>query len=399
MNEQHNWWQLSTIQIGGVICLPVIMIGQALSQNYGFASAIAAVILGNTVLLALGLIVARMSHEKRKTTMENAADFFDARGTKFFAMAMVFSLVCWFGIQLNMMTLGVIDLLSISSHKGIWQIILNCGLGALITFVALYGIKGFRVLSNISLPLLLFTLGYAFFTLEIKPTSVKHPFSIGGTSLVIALAIALVTDLPTYFRHAKERKDGMISILIIFAFVLPLLEVLGIYLSMGEHTGSILDTLKRGEGSLWNAWIALFLILAGWTTNNVNLYSSAICLQTIIKGVSLRKMTLVVGTIGTTLSFIDLLAHLELVLDIIGIFIAGMGSVVMTSYALGQWNGLPSTPHDFQNNLYAWIIGISFGALSIAGYSLTSIPLLDAVLAASAGTAAFALRRGVYEKA
>lgn len=399
MEERHNWWQLSTIQIGGVICLPVIMIGQALSQKYGFHSAIAAVVVGNAVLLLLGLIAARMSHEKRKTTIETAADFFDARGTKFFAVSMAFSLICWFAIQLNMMSLGVLDLLSMESHRGIWVIFLNTALGALITFVALYGIKGFQYLSNISLPLLLFTLGYAFFTHEPKAAAVRHPFSLGGTSLVIALAIAMVTDLPTYYRHTKEKKDGMVSIFIIFAIVLPLLEVLGIYLAHGNDTGSILDTLKRGEGSLWNAWIALFLILAGWTTNNINLYSASISLQTLIKGSKERQMTILVGALGTFLSYFDLLAHLELTLDIIGVFIAGMGAVMLGSYAIGKWQGMSFSPDAHQNNLCAWGIGIAFGGLSLLGYSLTSIPVLDAVVGGFLGTAAFSLKRGVYEKA
>ena len=51
--SRQNWWQLSSIQIGGAVCLPVIMVGHTLNQSYGFTSAVAAVLIGNFILLAL----------------------------------------------------------------------------------------------------------------------------------------------------------------------------------------------------------------------------------------------------------------------------------------------------------------------------------------------------------
>src|SRR5689334_4893361 len=113
--SRQDWWQLSSIQLGGIICLPVFMIGQTLSQTYGFTSAVASILLGNAILLFLGLAAAKMSHEKRKTTMENAVDFFGERGVAFFALSLSLSLLGWFAIQLNMMALGLIDLLALDT--------------------------------------------------------------------------------------------------------------------------------------------------------------------------------------------------------------------------------------------------------------------------------------------
>lgn len=398
--EHQNWWQMSTIQIGGVICLPVIMVGQALSQSYGFMSALSAIIIGNAILLLLGLVTVKMSTVNRKTTMQNAEEYFGPRGSSFFAVAMIISLVGWFGIQLNMMSLGVLDLLSVDESRQSWTIALNIALGLLMTFTALRGMKGFSLLANLSLPCLLLTLGYAVYTVdpkEIIQTSI--PFSFAGTSLVIALAIAMVTDLPTYYRHAKTPKDGLISISIIFAVVLPILEVIGVYLASGISEGSILDVLKRDNALLWNIWVALFLVLAGWTTNNLNLYSSAICLQSVRKGLSETSATLYVGLVGTFLSSFNLLDHLAFVLDIMGIFIAAMGAVVTARYLLAQYFGRPLTSSDHSKCLLAWTIGIAFGFNSIFGYSLTSIALLDAVLGVFVGTVLTLNRKELHVKA
>ncbi|HEV8053168.1 MAG TPA: hypothetical protein VGP47_11800 [Parachlamydiaceae bacterium] len=399
-NDHQNWWQMSTIQIGGVICLPVIMVGQALSQNYGFMSAVVSIIIGNAILLILGLVTVKMSVNNRKTTMQNAEEYFGSKGVSFFALAMIISLVGWFGIQLNMMSLGVLDLLSAKESKESWLLLLNISLGLLITFVALRGIKAFTILANLSLPFLLMTLGYAIYTVDPKEIILESiPFSFAGTSLVIALAIAMVTDLPTYYRHAKTPKDGLISISIIFALILPILEIVGVYLASGNSEGSILDVLKRDNEFLWNSWVALFLVLAGWTTNNLNLYSSAICLQSIMKKIPEKSATLYVGIAGTFLSCFNLLEHLEFVLDVVGIFIASMGSVVISRFLAAEYFGLMLTPKDHSKSLIAWTIGIAVGFISISGYSLTSIALLDAVLGAFIGTILTVNRKELYEKA
>ena len=400
MKILQNWWQLSVIQIGGVICLPVIMIGQTLSQSYGFFPAVISILIGNAILLVLGIITAKMSVANRKTTMGNAEEYFGAKGMSFFALALMISLVCWFGIQLNMMSLGVCDLLSLDASNGVWSLFLNVALGFVMTGVALYGIKAVSILANLSLPFLLITIGYAIFTVDsTQAVQTTIPFSLGGASLVIALAIALVTDLPTYYRHASTSKDGFWSIVLIFGLVLPVLEIIGVYLASGHSEGNILDVLKREGGTLWNCWIAIFLILAGWTTNNVNLYSSSISLQAIFKEFSEKKATLYVGLAGTALSCFNLLGHFEFVLNLMGIFIGSMGAVVLTRYVMSIYFNMPLSSNDYPRCLLAWTLGAAAGFISIQGYSLTSIELLDAVIGASLGTAITSSREASYEKA
>lgn len=398
MKDQQNWWQISTIQIGSVICLPVFMIGYTLSQNYGFISAVVSILVGNAILLLLGMTTAKMSHSNRKTTMENAELYFGSKGILFFAFTMMLSLLGWFGIQLNMMSLGVIDLLSIHENKENWLLGLNLALGGLMTFVALQGIRGVTFLANLSMPLLLLTIGYAAYTVE--PSEIKNstPFSLGGTSMVIALAIAMVIDLPTYYRFAKTAKDGLLSIALIFGVVLPLLEIVGVYLSTGNQSGNILDVLKRDNSTLWNLWIAAFLILAGWTTNNVNLYSSSKCLQSIVKNLSEQKSVLFVGVMGTFSSCFNLLEHLEIVLDIMGVLIASMGSVVLTRYLGMQHFDTKPSFSEYSICLKAWTAGIAIGFIGMLGYSLTAIALLDAVLGASLSVIFFKLASTLYPK-
>lgn len=170
-------------------------------------------------------------------------------------------------------------------------------------------------------------------------------------------------------------------------------------MTSGISSGNILEALKRHENHMWNIWVASFLILAGWTTNNVNLYSSAICLQSIFKGFSEKKSLLFVGMAGTILSSFDLLKHFEVTLDIIGIFIAAMGAVVLTRYVTRTCLGwAASSEGDFIRNLMGWTLGIAMGFLSLLGYSLSSIALMDATIGAILGTLLTVNYKELYEK-
>jgi len=401
MIEKHNWGQLSAIQIGGVICMPVLMIGQTLIHHYGFISAVVAVVLGNAFLFLLALIAARMSVESKKNTMENAVDYFGKEGVILFSVAMILMLVGWFAIQLNMMTLGVVELFSLHDSPSS-SILLNIALGLLITVAALYGVRGIELLANISMPLLIATIGYAVYTVDDLPvaklTTESLPVSFGGISLVIAMAIGFVIDLPTYYRHALSYKHAYISIAIVVALSLPLLEMVGVYLAAANPDGTFIDVFKRSNSTMWNIWVASFLVLAGWTTNNVNLYSGVVCMELILKKWPTYILTVLFGVVGTSLACVDLLAHLNVVLEMIGILIGSMGGVVLTRYLLSLKNGLELHKKYYTIHLIAWVIGLAVGMVSWVGYSITGISVLDATLGASLGTLLILIKGESYEK-
>lgn len=403
MLTKQNWGQLSTIQIGGVICMPVFMIGQTLYQLYGFSTSIIAVIVGNFVLFSLGLISAKMSVEGRKTTMENAIDYFGEEGVKCFSLAFALSLVGWFAIQLNMMTLGVMDLFSLDANSISIQTSLNVALGLVMTFFALYGVRGISILANISLPLLLATIAYAAYTVERAPGAEtafeKFPLSFGGVSLVIAMAIGFIIDLPTYFRHATTARAAYISIILVFGLCLPALEIIGVYLASAITEGTFLEIFKRNNSAMWNIWTATFLVLAGWTTNNVNLYSGVICLETLTKKYPNYLLTLAFGIFSTALSCVNLLNHLDVFLEMMGIIISSMGGVIFARYLLIQFTQIGIIKEDHFLHLIAWSIGIVIGLVSWLGLSFTGISVLDATFGASLGVVLVMARRLSYEKA
>ena len=94
--KKQNWMELSSIQLGGALCLPVILIGHKIVEHASLFAAIVSIIIGNALLFGGAYLSSRMSHESGKTTPENAETYFGSIGKRFFALIIVGSLACWF---------------------------------------------------------------------------------------------------------------------------------------------------------------------------------------------------------------------------------------------------------------------------------------------------------------
>ncbi|MBN2479625.1 MAG: hypothetical protein JXA94_05305 [Parachlamydiales bacterium] len=392
----QNWRQLLSVQVGGAICLPIIMIGQVIGQMFGFIPSIIAIGLGNLFLMGCGIKTAMMSVEKRKSTSEIAVNYFGKKGAKFFSSLLCFSMTGWFGIQLNFITQSVLHILAICNLLIVINpIILNIGLGILMTIGALFGIRGIRVLSIIVMPLLIAVLIFSLFLSPLSMISLAFShtlISLQGISMVIGGAIAAIIDFPTYFQHAKSKKDGIITVSLLFGFFLPLIEIVGVCLGVCFPHSTLLNSLISKGGIMWSLFVCLFLIFAGWTTNNTNIYSAAVNSKRIFLKLSDRKRTIAFGLLGTFLSIFGLLSHLVIVLTILGIFLTCMGGASLSSYLMDKILKCEVNKKDQIYNLLGYALAVAVALLSFFHViTLTYLPILDGFIIAFAAASIFRL--------
>lgn len=382
MNQ--SWLQLTLIQLGGAICLPLLLLSSILVQSYGLAPAVTAILIGNLLLAMIGVITSRMSVRNRKTTMENAKEYFGTSGGKLFAFIMAFSLTGWFAIQLNVITESVFDFFPVTATPLI-KISVNLLLGQLITLTALFGMRSLTLLSNFSAPLLVLTLAYAVYNNQESLNVESQEIDFKAISLIMAASIATVVDMPTYFRHAKSQKDALIATLALFCLAVPLVELAGVYLSL-QKSGTL---FPKSSDLLIDLWMVSFLIFAGWTTNATNLFSSVACLQSMWPNSKETTRVLLMGFVGSALACFDMLHHFESLLEFMGVAVTAMGAVVALSYLLGKRSNKPA--------FIAWALGTLAGlGAAFGAFSLTSMAQLDAFIIS--GISIILLRR-CYETA
>ncbi len=381
-NKKQSWWQLLSIQGAAALCLPVIMVGQILCMKYGWMAAILGVAAGNVFLLIIGLAFASLSILRRQTTVQHATHYFGKRGGPLFAFLMILTSLGWFAIQLNVMSLSVGQLLAIVGIA-ISPLFLNIGLGVLLCCVMCFGMKAMKMLSNCTAPILALTLIYALLSAHgvVPPVPPLTLSWMGGLSLVIGTAIAAVIDLPSFYQHARSKKQALWSIILLYGLVFPCIEAVGIYLGAvtGGHT--ILDVLQAGHGMLWAIWISCFVLFSGLAANNSNIYSAVNSSYSLPGRLRPLLRTVLVGGLGTAIACLNPLGHLEGVLGMLGVTVGSMGAVMLIGYLMERTKKTFSA----STALFSWGVGVAVGiATSVFHLTLTGAPPVDAFIAAAA---------------
>ena len=325
--KNQNWIALTSIQIGGAICLPVLLIGFELAKGFGLTSALYAIVIGNALLFSFSLIGAKMSAASEMTTAENAESLLGKRVKAIFAIVLVLSMCLWFAIQAQLMATDLLMWTSFGSE----QVIAFC-ISLFITACAMRGIKSIEILSNVAVPLMVVTMLIAIATGDAQVQTDTLSFS--GISLVLAASIAAVVDMPTFFRHAKNEKHAVKASFATFMIGIPVVEALGALLFYKTDAPSLINALYCFDHTLWKGWILAFILLAGWTTNNANLYSASMSIKALFPKLSDKAAIALLGLIASLLAFCNIVGNLDLFLDVMAMIIISMGSVVFSAYLL-----------------------------------------------------------------
>lgn len=337
--NKQSWWQLLSIQAAGAICLPVILVGQILCQKYEWHTAVVSVVVGNLFLLAVGYFFALLSVEKPLSTVEHIACYGGRYARKLCAAVMLFSMLGWFGIQLNIMSMSLEQLLE---GMGVFlpPSFLHLGMGIVLSAILCLGIRAMASLANFITPLLALTVLYAIFSSHgsCAKAAVLTPFCFASLLSVIGVNIAVVIDLPTFLRHAKSSKDARICVVLLYGVVVPLIEGAGIYLSTVTGTDSVLGALQSGHGVSWMMWVSCFVLLSGWVTNNANLYSALTSSYALWTKGTVVMRSMVLGAIGTFIACLNPLENIEGILRVFTIVTLGMGAVILCGYLLEKFN-------------------------------------------------------------
>ncbi len=217
----------------------------------------------------------------------------------------------------------------------------------------------------------------------------NHPptgtaFSLGqGISMVIGSFIVGAVVAPDVTRYSKSPRQAVFAAVFGFFIAVPLVIVCGIFMSHGAGTWDLVDIMiKLG----WGVIALLMLILAQWTTNDQNLYCSALGFAVVLRNTAKWKLTAISGLLGIILAVWGIYDQFIPWLNFLSALITPMGGVIVADYYffhkdfynVSQISRFPETRW---LSFAAWIIG-SLGAY-ITGQniiSLTTVPAVDGFL-------------------
>lgn len=369
-----SFFSLTAIQLGGAFCLPVLMAGQLLVQRYGLGYTLFALVAGNILLWGMAFCMGRLSTTFGLSTLNLAQKLFGTQGRIIGSLALLIPMVGWFAVMNHFVGASLCTLV-----PGIPCSFCYLFAAFLLIGIVDGGIKGVALLSSLSLPLLIAaTVGVLYrvlccgFFQHISGTG--DAFS--AVMTVMAIALAAVVDLPTYYRFARSSTSAQLSLAFVFLVGLPLIEGLGVLIGAFLPGKTLIDVFGAPEGEIFSQVLMALLAFKGLATNSANLYSAAVSINTLLPRISLRVSTIGVGLLGLLISFLPLLEHFEFILSAMAVATSSLGALFIVASMRPQERMRPSVL------LSAVFVGGVVGAVALfTGSFFTGEPLCDSFLA------------------
>jgi cytosine permease len=396
------WWYLLIIEMGVMISIPIFVVGGQLGLGLTLQDLVIATFCGAAILGVIGGLTARLGAITRCSTALIARLTFGRKGASCIALLLSMGMVGWWGVQTEMFANAVAQLAEqlFGIHLS-REIMIGLGGVAMITTAAL-GIRAIGRLSYIAVPLLLSGLLYALSSL-LKPGVMHtvlsyHPSS--TTSLAVGAAAATVAGgfivgasmNPDYSRFAKTNGHALAYAITDYALVYPLLLVAcGVVALIFNSTDIMIHLVPSGF-----SWVVfLMMMFATWAANDCNLYSCSLSLGAVFQSAKRSQLAVLAGFVGIALAEFHVVGHMISFLTLLGILIAPVSGVfIINSLA----RTTPVTTDELAgvqdwnlNPMLAWTCGALVGyiatpkaALGLGLITLTSLPTLDSIIAATA---------------
>jgi len=392
-SEAVSGFKIGIVIIGITVTLPLLYSAGELAQGIGFSRALIAVVVGALILSLMSVPAAIVGVRTRLSSYMIIEHTFGFIGAKFINFWFGIFLLGWYAVTAELFGR---TLFLASQELGMMQVaepVFTVISSILVIATTIYGFRAIDRLALIAVPFLLLALvivaGAALRQstfadlLVIQSNDLDVPTAI---SAVVGAAIVGVVLTPDLTRYARNVKDCIVASFLgqgggmMVTYVLGMIPVL-VFNELEPMT--YMFTLGFGITAL------LVLVFATWTTNVVNLYSTALAARASTPVGRYSWMVLVCGVIGTIAALVGIADRLIEFLIVMGLLVPPIAGVYLTDFFLFKRSDF-SEQRFADRPAFRWnalLAGIGSGVLAtwmyFAGFSLTTIAPLDSLVIAT----------------
>ena len=368
MEKNQNtikWYSLAGIWFGGIVSVPALLVGSTLIASLSFNYSIWAGLIGFSFVVLFMSLLSIAAVEKRKATVSLASSSFGINGAKLIVGLIIgLSTIGWFGIQSNIAGASFSKILVEMNGPEIPIWLSSVFWGSIMVLTAVFGFKYLKWLNYIAVPAIIMLLIYGlvitfqthsfgeilnFTPKENMPLLQAIGFTIGFISVGGVIS-------PDYNRFAATKKDAILgSLLGVIPSALCLLAI-GAILAITQGTYDIVEIFS----SLGFPFLAMsILILATWTSNVINIYSSGLAFNNLFnRGDENRsKTTLIVGAFGILLAALGVLSHFMSFISLLTITITPIAGVMISDYFISQTYKEDAQKINWKG-IFSWMSGV-----------------------------------------
>jgi len=341
------------------------LVGSTLIASLSFNYSIWAGLIGFSFVLLFMSLLSIAAVEKRKATVSLAASSFGVKGAKLIVGLVIgLSTLGWFGIQSNIAGASFSKILVEMNGPEIPVWISSVFWGIIMVLTAVFGFKYLKWLNYVAVPAIVLLLAYGLFIvfqehsfqeiLNFKPSEPMPLLQAIGFTIGFISVGGVIS--PDYNRFAATKKDAILgSIFGIIPSALCLLAI-GAILAITQGTYDIVEIFS----SLGFPFFAMsILILATWTSNVMNVYSSGLAFNDLfnLSTAARSKTTLFVGLVGILLAAIGILSHFMSFISLLTITITPIAGVMISDYFISKT--YQETPENINwKGVFSWISGV-----------------------------------------
>jgi cytosine permease len=390
-SETVSGFQIGIVLIGISITLPLMYSAGEVALGIGLGDAIVASLTGALILSLMSIPAAIVGVKTRLSSYMIIEHTFGFAGAKFVNFWFGIFLLGWYAVTAELfgrtLFLAAGELTTLGIPEWAYTVVSS----ALVTATTIYGFKAIDRLALVAVPfLLLALLGVVVLSLQKvsfrdlllieSSESINMPTAISAVVGAAIVGVVLTPDLTRYARNVKDcitasflGQGGGMSIAYIFGMI-PVL-------AWGELEPMTYMFLM-GFGGLALA----VLVFATWTTNVINLYSTALASRASVPLGNYRSVVIVLGIVGTFAAIVGIADNLIdflvtmglLVPPIAGVYLADFFVFKRTDFSAGRLENRPPI------RINAVVVGLGTGVVSTWMFytdrSLTSIGALDSLL-------------------
>lgn len=387
-SERRPWYKIAFIWAGSVICIPALMVGSLVTAGLDFQQSVLAMTIGFGIVVAYMCLLGCQSSDLGLPTTVAISRAYGVRGSQvMISLIIAVSLTGWFGYQTSLCASSFCNIMENYLHIGVpmWFACLFWGTAMFIT--AVYGVKLIEMLNLVSVPALFVLLIWGVIAAVMNGVggtigSYEPPQSLGlvyGITLSISAFASGAVICGDYTRYSASRKGTVLSCVI---GVLPAgvgALIIGSVLSLSAGSYDLCVVFSNFGLPIVGM---LVLILATWTTNTGNAYSSGIAIVNMFKLKDSRRssMTLLCGALGTVFAMAGIIDHFVVFLNYVGYFVPPVAGVAIADYwIMGKARADFWEPKEGVNwlGVVSWIIGAA-----TAYFAKFFVPTIDGIAAA-----------------
>lgn len=388
--ETVSGFQVGIVIVGISITLPLLYSAGELVRGIGLSQAIIAAVTGALILSLMSVPAAIVGARTRLSSYMIVEHTFGFAGAKFVNFWFGLFLLGWYAVTAELfgrtLYLAAGELTSLVLAEWVYTVISS----AVVTVTTIYGFKAIDRLALVAVPFLLLalivvvviSLNQASFAdlLLIEVEGINMPTAI---SAVVGAAIVGVVLMPDLTRYTRSVRDCVVASFvgqgggITVAYVLGMIPVL-----VWNEIEPMTYMFIMGFG----VFALAVLVFATWTTNVVNLYSTALAARASVPLGDYRSLVIVGGIVGTIAALVGIADHLIDFLIVLGLLVPPIAGVYLCDFFVLKRTDFSSARLENRPALKvnALIAGVGSGVLATWMYysdlSLTSIASLDSLL-------------------